>query len=109
MFKVTAPKIRFVADRFSQRKYKIPNCQQGYAYLTSLRVCYVDEKEPRKNSVALDLQEVDKVEYQVCVQSSGCIQELNFRSGRLLEIFPKDHVSSKAAETWPRFCAAYRQ
>lgn len=53
------------ADGVIERKYKIPNCQQGYAYLTSLRVCYVDEKDPRKNSVALDLREVDRVEYQV--------------------------------------------
>jgi Vacuolar protein sorting protein 36 Vps36 len=48
------------------RKYKIPNYQQGYAYLTSFRVCYVDEKDPRKNSVAFDLREIAKVEYQVC-------------------------------------------
>ena len=51
------------------RKYKIPNCQQGYAYLTSLRVCYVDEKKPRKNSVAFDLQQVEKTDYQVRISS----------------------------------------
>ncbi len=51
------------------RKYKIPNCQQGYTYLTSLRVCYVDEKEPRRNSVAFDLREVEKIDYQVRISS----------------------------------------
>jgi ESCRT-II complex subunit VPS36 len=54
-----------ITNTVLERKYKIPNYQQGYAYLTTLRVCYIDEKDPRKSSVALDLREVDRVEYQV--------------------------------------------
>lgn len=49
----------------SNRKYKIPNYQSGHAYLTSHRVCYVDGEEPRRFSVAIELRDVDRVEYQV--------------------------------------------
>lgn len=44
-------------------KYKIPNHQNGHAYLTSHRVCYVDNEEPRKYSVAVDLKEIDRPEF----------------------------------------------
>ncbi|EMC93532.1 hypothetical protein BAUCODRAFT_37220 [Baudoinia panamericana UAMH 10762] len=44
-------------------KYKIPNYQNGYAYLTSHRVCYVDNAEPRKYSVAVDLKEIERTEF----------------------------------------------
>lgn len=47
------------------RKYKIPSYQKGHAYLTSHRVCYVDDDESRKHSVAIDLRDVDRFEYQV--------------------------------------------
>jgi hypothetical protein len=47
------------------RKYKLPNKQQGQVYLTSHRICYVDKAEPRKNSVALDLKDVDRYEFYV--------------------------------------------
>lgn len=48
-----------------QRKYKIQNYQNGHAYLTSHRVCYVAAEDPRKYSVAIDLKEIDRVESQV--------------------------------------------
>ncbi|CAK4032002.1 Vacuolar -sorting-associated 36 [Lecanosticta acicola] len=44
-------------------KYKIENHQNGHAYLTSHRVCYVDNEEPRKYSVAVDLKEIDRSEF----------------------------------------------
>ncbi|KAF2725914.1 Vps36-domain-containing protein [Polychaeton citri CBS 116435] len=44
-------------------KEKIPNYQNGHAYLTSHRVCYVDNNEPRKYSVAVDLKEIDRPEF----------------------------------------------
>lgn len=44
-------------------KFKIPNYQNGHAYLTSHRVCYVDNAEPRKYSVAVDLKEIDRTEF----------------------------------------------
>ncbi len=46
-------------------KFKIPDHQNGHAYLTSHRVCYVDNDVPRKNSVAIDLKEVDRYEFYV--------------------------------------------
>ncbi|KAK4902494.1 Vacuolar protein-sorting-associated protein 36 [Elasticomyces elasticus] len=44
-------------------KFKIPNYQNGHAYLTSHRVCYVDNEDPRKYSVAVDLKDVDRPEF----------------------------------------------
>jgi len=57
----------FVQDSVGlyEGKYKIPAHQNGYAYLTSHRACYVDNEDPRKNSVAVDLKEVDRVEFYV--------------------------------------------
>ncbi|PGH15071.1 hypothetical protein AJ80_05696 [Polytolypa hystricis UAMH7299] len=45
-------------------KYKIPNYQRGHAYLTSHRICYVDDDQPRTFSTAVDLRDVDRAEYQ---------------------------------------------
>ncbi|EZF75341.1 hypothetical protein H105_03041 [Trichophyton soudanense CBS 452.61] len=45
-------------------KYKIPRCQNGHAYLTSHRICYVDLDEPRGCSVGIDLKDIDRVEFQ---------------------------------------------
>ncbi|KAK3116818.1 Vacuolar protein-sorting-associated protein 36 [Teratosphaeriaceae sp. CCFEE 6253] len=44
-------------------KFKIPNYQNGHAYLTSHRVCYVDNEDPRKYSVAVDLKDIDRPEF----------------------------------------------
>ncbi|KAK7728204.1 Vacuolar protein-sorting-associated protein 36 [Botryosphaeria dothidea] len=44
-------------------KYKIPDFQDGHAYLTSHRACYVDNKEPRKFSVAVNLKDVERPEF----------------------------------------------
>lgn len=44
-------------------KYKIPNYQNGCTYLTSHRACYVDNDNPRKYSVAVDLKDVDRIEF----------------------------------------------
>lgn len=44
-------------------KYKIAHYQNGHAYLTSHRVCYVDNAEPRKYCVAVDLKEIDRTEF----------------------------------------------
>ncbi|GAB7326495.1 hypothetical protein MBLNU13_g10489t1 [Cladosporium sp. NU13] len=54
----------FVQDSVGlyEGKYKIPNYQNGQAYLTSHRVCYVDNDEPRKYSVAVDLKQIDRTE-----------------------------------------------
>ncbi|KAL2691559.1 hypothetical protein Neosp_001948 [[Neocosmospora] mangrovei] len=55
----------FVQDNVGlyEGKYKLPNQQNGQVYLTSHRVCYVDQKEPRTHSVALDLKDVDRYEF----------------------------------------------
>ncbi|KAF4632216.1 hypothetical protein G7Y89_g5915 [Cudoniella acicularis] len=55
----------FVQDNVGlyEGKFKIPNHQNGHVYLTSHRICYVDNKEPRKHSVAIDLKDVDRFEF----------------------------------------------
>jgi hypothetical protein len=55
--------IRF--SLFLVRKYKIPQYQNGHAYLTTHRACYVDDEDPRRNAVAVDLQDVDHIETYV--------------------------------------------
>ncbi|KAL8775267.1 MAG: hypothetical protein Q9209_000273 [Squamulea sp. 1 TL-2023] len=52
----------FVQDAVGlyEGKFKIPAFQNGHAYLTSHRACYVDNVEPRKSSVAIDLKEVER-------------------------------------------------
>ncbi|KAF2805642.1 Vps36-domain-containing protein [Mytilinidion resinicola] len=44
-------------------KFKIPQFQNGHVYLTSHRVCYVDNDEPRKRSVAINLKDVERPEF----------------------------------------------
>ncbi len=57
----------FVQDNVGlyEGKYKLPGHQNGQVYLTSHRVCYVDKDAPRKNSLALDLKDVEKYEFYV--------------------------------------------
>ncbi|KAH8729080.1 EAP30/Vps36 family-domain-containing protein [Phaeosphaeriaceae sp. PMI808] len=55
----------FVQDAVGlyEGKFKIPQYQHGQAYLTSHRTCYVDHNEPRKNSVAIFLKDIDKIDF----------------------------------------------
>ncbi|KAL8656837.1 MAG: hypothetical protein Q9226_002530 [Calogaya cf. arnoldii] len=55
----------FVQDAVGlyEGKFKIPAFQNGHAYLTSHRACYVDNVEPRKSSVAINLKEVERYEF----------------------------------------------
>lgn len=46
-------------------KFKLPDQQNGQVYLTSHRICYVDASNPRANSVAIELKDVDKFEFYV--------------------------------------------
>lgn len=57
--------VAVLIDICASSKYKIPHYQDGHAYLTSHRVCYVAVEEPRKHSVAIDLKDIDRAEYQV--------------------------------------------
>ncbi|KJZ80034.1 hypothetical protein HIM_00748 [Hirsutella minnesotensis 3608] len=55
----------FVQDNVGlyEGKFKLPDQQHGQVYLTSHRICYVDKNEPRANSLALDLKEVDRYDH----------------------------------------------
>ncbi|KAF2196071.1 Vps36-domain-containing protein [Delitschia confertaspora ATCC 74209] len=55
----------FVQDAVGlyEGKYKIPQYQNGQAYLTSHRACYVDNEDPRKYSVGIDLKDVERTEF----------------------------------------------
>ena len=54
------------------RKFKIGTCQNGQAYLTSHRAFYIDDSDPRQNSLSVDLRDVDRYESQVSF-NSRCI------------------------------------
>ncbi|KAK2785516.1 hypothetical protein FQN52_008428 [Onygenales sp. PD_12] len=75
----------FVQDQVGlyEGKYKIPNYQAGHAYLTSHRICYVDDKEPRKYSVAVELKHVVRVECQDTEQAGF------LKSSAKITIYPK--------------------
>ena len=67
----------------SDRKFKIPSHQHGHGYLTTHRICYVDNAEPRANSTAIDLKEVDRYEFYVSAPSRG-IPTRSYPSARLV-------------------------
>lgn len=58
-------------------------------------MCYVSAEEPRKHSVGIELKEVDRVEYQVSVQSRVAQMSLrgwvDHMSGALPKIIAKNH------------------
>jgi hypothetical protein len=87
------------ANRFLCRKYKIPDYQNGSVYLTSHRICYVDNEDPRKNSIAIDLKDVDRYEFYVCGRDIIYLPYADHKIGRFLEILCKDYSRPKASET----------
>lgn len=89
----------FVQDSVGlyEGKYKIPNYQNGQAYLTSHRVCYVDNEEPRKYSVAVDLKQIDRTE-----SYAGFL-----KSSPKITLFPKasKRASQAIASPVPRYAS----
>ncbi|EFE38735.1 hypothetical protein TRV_06609 [Trichophyton verrucosum HKI 0517] len=72
-------------------KYKIPRCQNGHAYLTSHRICYIDLEEPRGCSVGIDLKDVDRVEFQARF----------LRSSPKLSLLPRRRAAPGSTSTTP--------
>lgn len=62
---VIARCLRDIALTQWHSKFKIPQYQNGQAYLTSHRACYVDHSEPRRNSVAIFLKDIERHEFYV--------------------------------------------
>ena len=67
----------FVQDAVGlyQGKVKLNDYQYGHGYLTSHRLCYVDNVDPRKFSVAIDLRDIDHVDFYVgrlCLYGLQC-------------------------------------
>ena len=87
-----------VTDPMVYSKYKVPNLQNGHAYLTTHRACYVDNEEPRKSSVAVELKSVDKYEFYVspirCSKSprllADSLQAGFLKSSAKVTLYPKD-------------------
>lgn len=75
----------FVQDAVGlyEGKYKIPQYQSGHAYLTSHRACYVDNAEPRKYAVAVDLKDVERPEFYVCTIMRGSANTVTNLTDRL--------------------------
>lgn len=49
---------------------KVPDYQNGQIYLTSHRVCYIDNDQPRAKAVAVLLKDVDRCDLYVCCCTS---------------------------------------
>ena len=56
----------FVQDSVGlyEGKFKIAACQKGHAYLTSHRVCYIDDIDSRNCSLSVDLKDVERHDFQ---------------------------------------------
>jgi len=54
-----------VCGNTNDRKFKSPNHQDGTIYLTTHRVCYVDEIKPMLYSTGVDLAQIAKIETSV--------------------------------------------
>ncbi|KAK6579748.1 hypothetical protein PZA11_007984 [Diplocarpon coronariae] len=68
------------------RKFKIPDHQNGQVYLTSHRICYIDNASPRMNSTAIDLKDVERYEFYPLTQTSArnrAVSNLNAPSRKL--------------------------
>lgn len=82
-------------------KFKIAQYQHGHAYLTSHRACYVDHGEPRKNSVAIFLKDVDRIDFYVRSTLQGtCVDHATADRlpGWLSKVSCQNHPLSKALE-----------
>ena len=51
-------------------KSKIAEYQNGQAYLTSHRACYVDYEQPRQRAVAVELKDVERCDVYVSSKST---------------------------------------
>lgn len=69
-------------------KYKIPQYQNGHVYLTSHRICYVDNEEPRRNSIAIELSNIEKYDYYV---SQTCVLDRVDILGWLSQVICEDY------------------
>ncbi|GAM35926.1 hypothetical protein TCE0_018f04631 [Talaromyces pinophilus] len=88
----------FVQDAVGlyEGKYKIPNYQNGHAYLTSHRICYVATENPRQHSVAIDLKDVDRAECQAGFLKSSA--KITVYPKPQKRIIGQDGISSSAIQ-----------
>lgn len=56
-------------------KSKLADYQNGHVYVTSHRVCYVDNSQPRERAVAVNLKEVERTELSVSHSIIHLIEE----------------------------------
>lgn len=88
-----------LSDYTKGRKNKLADYQSGFAYLTSHRACYVDNKEPRKFCVAIELKDVDRIEpYTGFLKSSPKIS-LYLRPSQVSAQAPQSSLSTPRSET----------
>lgn len=83
----------FVQDAVGlyEGKYKIPGLQNGHAYLTTHRACYVDNTEPRKSSVAVELKNVDRYEFYAGFLKSSAKVTLHPKAPKRASIQSRSH------------------
>jgi len=82
-------------------KFKIPNHQNGHVYLTSHRVCYVDNDEPRKYSVGIDLKEIERAEFYAGFLKSSAKVTLVSKPSRDSQQFVQSPVPNRVSVAGP--------
>ena len=91
-------RIRNILDLVLFSKYKIPAYQHGHVYLTSHRICYVDNVEPRKNSVSIELRDIDRYEFYVRQALPSDDASTQVATGALSQIIAKSHHIPQTCE-----------
>ncbi|KAK9453937.1 EAP30/Vps36 family-domain-containing protein [Dipodascopsis uninucleata] len=74
-------------------RLRIPDYQDGRLYLTSHRVCYVDNTEPLTHSVAINLTDVATIQYSAGFMKSSPKITLNMKDSTLSLSSPGTPVS----------------
>ncbi|KAF6234553.1 hypothetical protein HO173_007178 [Letharia columbiana] len=102
----------FVQDAVGlyEGKYKIPGLQNGHAYLTTHRACYVDNLEPRKSSKAVELKSVDRYEFYAGFLKSSPKITLHPKAPKRASVQSRSHstipIAQRAAQSPSRSSTA---
>lgn len=80
------------------RKHKIPEYQNGHAYLTTHRACYIDDEDPRRKAVGVDLKDVDSTEFYVSVYKGNVSTITDHIEGWFHQIIGQNHLEPTSVE-----------
>ena len=97
-------------------KAKLAGHQNGHAYLTSHRACYVDNERPRRSPVAVYLRDVERCELHVSVSKRRDILNPNMintdtqtttNTGPLPEVVSESNAHTQSRQVSPSAAAQH--